>query len=131
MRATDRELKNKRQVMPDKYNKIDSSKNTDGLDEAISRYMSKAKRLYPLRINKNTVIFVTKSKCNEKYRQSYIDRIERKEKPKMNTSEPKIFIDKNELAKLIKQGLTLKSIALEFNVSHSTIGKKIKEYGLR
>lgn len=32
------------------------------------------RQLYPLRINQSTVIYVTKDKCNLKYKAEYIDR---------------------------------------------------------
>lgn len=47
--------------------------NSSGLDKAIERYRSHEKRLYPLRISRTTVIYVTKNKCNRKYAEDYLN----------------------------------------------------------
>lgn len=51
--------------------KPDSTVNSSGLDKAIERYRSHEKRLYPLRISRNTVILVKPEKCNEEYAEKY------------------------------------------------------------
>lgn len=53
--------------------KVDVFKNSDDLDEVIAAHLEKDKdkRKYPLRINKQTVIFVSKEKCNEEYADKY------------------------------------------------------------
>lgn len=53
--------------------KPDSTVNGSGLDKAIERYRSHEKRLYPLRISRTTVIYVTKNKCNRKYAEDYLN----------------------------------------------------------
>ena len=61
-----------------KGGKIDNSKNNDDLDDVIAAQLEKDKhtRKYPLRINKQTTIFVSKDKCNEQYAEQYRRRIE-------------------------------------------------------
>ena len=61
-----------------KGGKIDNSKNNDDLDEVIAAQMEKDKhtRKYPLKINKQTTIFVSKEKCNEQYAEEYRRKIE-------------------------------------------------------
>lgn len=61
-----------------KGGKIDNSKNNDDLDEVIAAQLEKDKhtRKYPLKINKQTIIFVSKEKCNEQYAEEYRRRIE-------------------------------------------------------
>lgn len=61
-----------------KGNKVDVFKNSDGLDEIIAAQLEKDKktRKYPLKINKQTTIFVSKEKCNEKYAEEYRRKIE-------------------------------------------------------
>ena len=60
-----------------KGGKIDNSKNNDDLDDVISKQLEldKKTRRYPLRINKQTTIFVSKEKCNEQYAEEYRKRI--------------------------------------------------------
>ena len=60
-----------------KSGKVDVFKNSDDLDEVIAAQMEKDKqtRKYPLRINKQTTIFVSKEKCNEQYAEEYRKRI--------------------------------------------------------
>lgn len=61
-----------------KGGKIDNSKNNDDLDDVIAKQLEldKRTRRYPLRINKQTTIFVSKEKCNEQYAEQYRRRIE-------------------------------------------------------
>ena len=60
-----------------KGGKIDNSKNNDDLDDVIAKQLEQDKktRRYPLRINKQTTIFVSKEKCNEQYAEEYRKRI--------------------------------------------------------
>ena len=60
-----------------KGGKIDNSKNNDDLDDVIAKLLELVKRTrrYPLRINKQTTIFVSKEKCNEQYAEEYRTRI--------------------------------------------------------
>ena len=60
-----------------KGGKVDVFKNSDNLDEVIAAQLEKDKhtRKYPLKINKQTIIFVSKEKCNEQYADEYRKRI--------------------------------------------------------
>ena len=60
-----------------KGGKIDNSKNNDDLDDVIAKQLEldKRTRRYPLRINKQPTIFVSKEKCNEQYAEEYRKRI--------------------------------------------------------
>ena len=60
-----------------KGGKIDNSKNNDDLDDVVAKQLEldKRTRRYPLRINKQTTIFVSKEKCNEQYAEEYRKRI--------------------------------------------------------
>lgn len=109
--------------------KPDTSSNCDGMEEVISKCMNKEKRLYPLRINKTTVIYVTKNKLNERYRQEYLERMDGT-KPKANTNPRKITISKEELQCGISEGLTNSQLAKRLSVSTTTIRNKLKEYEL-
>ena len=61
-----------------KKGKADVFKNSEDLDEVIAAQLEKDKRTrkYPLRINKQTVIFVSKDKCNEAYAEEYRRKME-------------------------------------------------------
>lgn len=115
--------------MPEKCQKPDTAHNDDRLEEAIDKCMSSEKRLYPLRINKNTVLYVTRNKCNEKYRQEYLQRMEGT-KPKAHPYTGGISIDKEALQAAISAGLTQTRLAKKFGVSTTTIRNKLKEHGL-
>lgn len=57
--------------------KPDVFSNSEGLCEVIAAQAKKeaAQKKYPLRINKQTVIFVSKEKCNEAYAERYRQKI--------------------------------------------------------
>lgn len=61
-----------------KKEKVDVFNNSEGLDDVIAAQLEKDKRTrkYPLRINKQTVIFVSKDKCNEEYAEKYRKKLE-------------------------------------------------------
>ena len=61
-------------------NKPNVFKNSDDLEDVIAAHLEKDKknRKYPLRINKQTVIFVSKEKCNEEYAETYRKRMDAK-----------------------------------------------------
>lgn len=109
--------------------KPDTSHNDDGIEKVISKYMNKEKRLYPLRINKTTVICVTKNKLNERYRQEYLERMNGTS-PKPHTNPVRINISKEELQSAISEGASQYKLAKRFGVSTTTIRNKLKENGL-
>lgn len=48
-----------------KPRKADNDRNPEGLDDAIARHLKKERRLYPLKINANTYIYVPKKQTPE------------------------------------------------------------------
>ena len=62
-----------------KSDKPNVFKNSDGLDDVIAVQQEKEKKIkkYPLRINKYTIIYVSKDNCNEIYAEQYRKKIER------------------------------------------------------
>lgn len=64
---------------PEKKRKADNDRNAEGLDEAIARHMKKERRLYPLKINANTYIYVPKKKQTPEYAAQYRERMGLKE----------------------------------------------------
>ena len=49
------------------YKKVDLSKNGDKTSQAIAAQKKREKKLFPLRLNSKTVIYVTKDKQNTYY----------------------------------------------------------------
>lgn len=71
MRKVDR-LKKLHAPIDDKYKKIDTTVNGDA-ERIAEMHREVEKKLYPpLRIDRNTVIYVTLEKCNEEYRHKWM-----------------------------------------------------------
>ena len=64
----------KRKPVQEANRKPDSLKKSEIPEELIQKQQKRERSLYPLRINRQTVIFVTRDKCNESYRNAYIER---------------------------------------------------------
>jgi hypothetical protein len=64
-------MANKNIMPPTKERKADTTKNGNDLSEYIERQKKREKRLYPLRINQTTVIYVTKDKQTSEYADWY------------------------------------------------------------
>lgn len=62
-----------------KTRKADNDRNPEGLDDAIARHLKKERRLYPLKINANTYIYVPKRKQTPEYAAQYSERMGLKE----------------------------------------------------
>lgn len=63
--------KDKQRKAPTDERKPDTSKNTDNLDLIIERQRERERNLYPLRVSKTTVIYVTKRKATKEYADEY------------------------------------------------------------
>lgn len=70
MRKVDR-LKKLHAPIDDKYKKIDTTVNGDA-ERLAEMHREVEKKLYPWRIDRNTVIYVTLEKCNEEYRHKWM-----------------------------------------------------------
>lgn len=66
MRKAERIIKDKAFRQPDKYKKVDTTINEDA-EMLAERQKQVEKRLYPLRIDQRTVIYVTKDKMTPEY----------------------------------------------------------------
>lgn len=64
-------MANKNIMPPTKERKADTTKNSNSLSEYIEHQKKREKRLYPLRINQTTVIYVTKEKQTKEYADWY------------------------------------------------------------
>lgn len=68
-------------LAPDVERKENCSENGNKMWEKIRQQREKELDLYPLRINDKTTIYVPKEKCNDEYRQAYIEKTKLKETP--------------------------------------------------
>ena len=66
MRKAERIIKDKHFRQPDKYKKVDTTINGDA-EMLAERQKQVEKKLYPLRIDQRTVIYVTKDKLTPEY----------------------------------------------------------------
>lgn len=64
-------MANKNIMPPTKERKVDTTKNGNDLSGYIERQRKYEERLYPLRINQTTVIYVTKEKQTKEYADWY------------------------------------------------------------
>lgn len=62
-----------------KPRKADNDRNPEGLDDAIAQHLKKERRLYPLKINANTYIYVPKKKQTQEYAAQWRERMGLKE----------------------------------------------------
>lgn len=80
--------KDKQRKAPTDERKPDTSKNADNLDQIIERQRERERNLYPLRVSKTTVIYVTKKKATKEYAEEYkrdkMMRLDRDGKEKAN-----------------------------------------------
>lgn len=126
MRATEKKLRDRHARLPEQYKKVDTTVNGDA-EHLIENRKQFEKSLVPLRLNKITVIYVTKDKQNEEYA--------RKARKRLGIDEPnKSFIDplsEENITKLYKEdNIHPRKIAEMLNVSVRTIYLKLAKYGL-
>lgn len=55
--------------------KGDNCKNGKKLEECVKAHKERERNLFPLRISRTTVIYVTKDKCNQEYAERYANKI--------------------------------------------------------
>lgn len=56
--------------------KVDTRVNGDKVLQAVENQKKREKKLFPLRIDSRTVIYVSKNKCNSEYAQKYKEKID-------------------------------------------------------
>lgn len=126
MRRADRIIRDRHSRIPDKYKKIDTTVNGD-VESLAEQHKEVERRLFPLRLNKTTVIYVTKDKQNEAYAA--------KARKRMGITEPKKpFVDplsEENITKLYKEeNIQPRRMAGMLNVSVRTIYLRLAKYGL-
>ena len=125
MKTTERIIRDKHTRIPDKYKKIDTTVN--GNAESLAEEHKEVERQLFLRLNKTTVIYVTKDKQNETYAA--------KARKRMGIAEPKkTFVDplsEENITNLYKEeNMTPRRMAEMLNVSVRTIYLRLAKYGL-
>jgi len=126
MRRAGRIIRDRHSRIPDKYKKIDTTVNGD-VESLAEQHKEVERRLFSLRLNKTTVIYVTKDKQNEAYAA--------KARKRMGIAEPKKpFVDplsEENITKLYKEEkIPPRRMAEMLNVSIRTIYLRLAKYGL-
>ena len=67
----------KRKPVQEANRKPDSLRKSEIPERIIANQRIKEMHLFPLRINRQTVIYVTRDKCTDSYRQRYIAKLQR------------------------------------------------------
>ena len=122
--------KRNKQAISDRYKKVDTSVNGDA-ERLVEEHKEIEKRLYPLRIDQRTVIYVTKDKCNAQYAESFRQRRGIVPDNKSTVVKPRVKVDAEEVRTLVQSGMYLKDIAKRLGVSKTTIDNYILRYDLR
>lgn len=125
MRTKEQARRNKTRLS-DREKKVDTTINGDA-ELLVEQHKEVERKLFPLRLSKNTVIYVTKDKQNE----AYAERARRR----MGIAEPKKpFVDplsKENITKLYKEdNIPPRKMAEMLDVSVRTVYLKLAKYGL-
>lgn len=118
--------KRNKQAISDRYKKVDTTVNGDA-ERLVEEHRKVEKKLYPLRLDKKTVIYVTKDKLNEKYAE--------KARKRMGIEQPKkVFVDplsQENITKLYKEdGIHPRKMAEMLDVSVRTVYLRLAKYRL-
>lgn len=122
--------KRNKQAISDRYKKVDTTVNGDA-ERLVEEHREVEKRLYPLRIDQRTVIYVTKNKCNAQYAESFRQRRGIVPDNKSTVVKPRVKVNVEEVRTLVQSGMYLKDIAKRLGVSKTTIDNYIRMYDLR
>lgn len=125
MRTKEQARRNKTRLS-DREKKVDTTINGDA-ELLVEQHKEVERKLFPLRLSKNTVIYVTKDKQNETYAA--------KARRRMGITEPKKpFVDplsKENITKLYKEdNIPPRKMAEMLDVSVRTVYLKLAKYGL-
>lgn len=130
MRKAERILKDKHKRLPEQYKKVDTSVNGDAglLSE---KHKEIEKKLYPLRIDKRTIIYVTKDKLTPEYAEKKRKSMNLENVRENRGGNAKAEIDVDKLREMVHAGMSPNDIAKELGVSRTTMYSYIKKYDLR
>lgn len=130
MRKAERIIKDKHFRQPDKYKKVDTTINGDAKMLA-EKQKQVEKKLYPLRIDQRTVIYVTKDKLTPEYAEKNRKSMNLKQSIEKKGGTTQVEIDVEKLRGMFHAGMSPNDIAMEFGVSRTTMYNYIKKYDLR
>lgn len=130
MRKAERIIKDKHLRLPDKYKKVDTTVNGDA-ELLAKKHKEVEKKLYPLRIDQRTVIYVTKDKLTPEYAEKKRESLKLGTIIKKKGGATNVDIDVKKLREMVYEGMSLRDIACKLGVSRTTISKYIKKYDLR
>ena len=121
--------------MTGEYTKADSSVNGKRTEEVIKIQREKEKHLHPLKIDRITTIYVPIEKCNEEYRQKWIDardgkKVDDNKPEKKQPKQSKILVDLDKVKSLIAEGYTLREASKVIGVNTNLLSRRCKEAGI-
>ena len=132
MRKTARMIRDKNNKLPDDCKKVDTSVNGDA-ETLVEEHKEVEKGLHPLRIDKRTVILVTKDKLTPEYADMMRNKMHCKGSDSMdkNRCGSRIMLNVEELRRMVDAGMKIKEMACEMGVSRTSISNYINNYKLR
>ena len=122
--------KRSKRAIPAKNKKPDLTV-SDDVESLVEVQRIAERKLYPLRIDQRTVIYVTKDKCTPEYaekRRRQFGAVPVKEKKGGTECKP---VDVEQIREFVQDGMYLKDIAKRLGVSKTTVDKYIQKYNLR
>lgn len=93
--------------------------------------LKKDTKLYPLRLDQRTVIYVTKDKLTPEYAEKKRKQFRPASKNERKGGNPRAAVNVEEVRTLVRGGMLLKDIARRLGVSKTTIDNYIRKYNLR
>lgn len=130
MKAANKELRCKKMVLSDKYEKVDTTANGDA-ERLAEEHREVERRLYPLRIDHRTVIYVTKDKCTPEYAEKKRKQFGTGPVAERKGGNNRSSVNVDEVRILVQDGMRLKDIARKLGVSKTTVDNYIRKYNLR
>lgn len=125
MRKSERIARDKHKRLPEQYKKVDTSMNGDAKHLA-EKHKEIEKRLYPLRIDSRTIIYVTKDKLTPEYAEEKRKSMNLKQSIEKKGGTTQVEIDVEKLRGMFHAGMSPNDIAREFGVSRTTMYNYIK-----
>lgn len=130
MRKVERRLRCKRESLPERYKKIDTTINGDA-EHLAEKHKDIEKCLYPLRIDSRTVIYVTKDKLTPEYAEKKRERMKLAKSEPKKGGQAKSNINIEEVRMMLDANMRIKDISENLGLSKTTISNFIRENGLR
>lgn len=130
MRKAERIIRDKHKRLPEQCKKVDTFVNGDA-ELLAEKHKEIEKKLYPLRIDSRTIIYVTKDKLTPEYAEKKRKSINMRQGIEKKGGATKVEIDVEKLREMVHAGMSPNDIAKEFGVSRTTMYYYIKKYDLR